>query len=69
MRRTGNKKQIRADKMAEIVYEGDVGGGGNLFAGMKFFFLQRLPARQKYMQDVTVIYTASDFRIILILAI
>lgn len=55
--------------MAEIVYEGDVGGGGNLFAGMKFFFLQRLPARQKYMQDVTVIYTASDFRIILILAI
>ena len=44
--------------MAEIVYEGGAGSGGNLFAGIKFFFLQRVPFRDKYVQDVTVTCTA-----------
>ncbi|PMD31138.1 hypothetical protein L207DRAFT_573195 [Hyaloscypha variabilis F] len=33
--------------MASIVYEG-VGGGGQLFAGVKFFLMQRLPTRDRW---------------------
>jgi hypothetical protein len=39
--------------MASVVYEG-VGGGGQLFAGMKFFLLQRLPTRDRLKELVKV---------------
>ena len=39
--------------MATITYRG-VGGGGNLFAGKKFFFLQRVPSRLHYIELVQV---------------
>ncbi|ESZ95605.1 hypothetical protein SBOR_4001 [Sclerotinia borealis F-4128] len=35
--------------MASIVYDG-VGGGGTLFAGMKFFILQRVPMRPRWIE-------------------
>jgi hypothetical protein len=39
--------------MASVVYAG-VGGGGQLFAGMKFFLLQRLPTRDRFKELVKV---------------
>ncbi len=36
-----------------IVYEG-VGGGGDLFQGMKFFLVQRLPTREIWKDLVIV---------------
>jgi hypothetical protein len=39
--------------MATIVYDGG-GEGGNLFAGTKFFFVQRLPSRQTWIDLVKV---------------
>jgi hypothetical protein len=41
------------NNMASIVYEG-VGGGGQLFAGLKFFLLQRLPTRDRFKELVKV---------------
>ncbi|KAJ8062914.1 hypothetical protein OCU04_008162 [Sclerotinia nivalis] len=35
--------------MASIVYDG-VGGGGTLFEGMKFFILQRVPMRSRWIE-------------------
>lgn len=41
--------------MATIVYDSDgVDGGGNLFAGKKFFFLKRVPTRQRWVDLVKV---------------
>jgi len=39
--------------MATIVYDG-VGGGGNIFEGTKFCFLQRVPSRQRWIELVEV---------------
>jgi hypothetical protein len=39
--------------MATIVYDHN-GGGGNLFAGKKFFFTQRVPTRQTLIDLVKV---------------
>lgn len=39
--------------MAAIVYEG-VGGGGNLFEGIKFFILQRVPSRSTWKELIEV---------------
>jgi hypothetical protein len=41
--------------MAAVVYEGMVGGEGELFAGMKFFVMQRIPMRETYMDAITVV--------------
>ncbi|KAG0645996.1 hypothetical protein D0Z07_7891 [Hyphodiscus hymeniophilus] len=38
--------------MAAIVYEGMVGGEGELFAGKKFFVLQRIPMRETYVEAI-----------------
>jgi hypothetical protein len=46
-------------KMAAIIYEGKAGGGDDLFSGMKFFIMQRVPMRQTYMEAVTVILTSA----------
>jgi hypothetical protein len=48
--------------MAAIVYEG-VGGGGDLFEGIKFFILQRVPSRSTWKELIEVysqIYEASQ---------
>jgi len=39
--------------MAAIVYEG-VGGGGDLFGGIKFFILQRVPSRSTWKELIEV---------------
>jgi hypothetical protein len=39
--------------MATVVYDG-VGSGGNLFAGTKFFVLQRVPDRPRWIGLVKV---------------
>jgi hypothetical protein len=39
--------------MASIVYEG-VAGGGDLFKGQKFFLTQRVPMRQRFIDDIKV---------------
>jgi hypothetical protein len=50
---TGAFASHDCDSMASIVYEG-VGGGGDLFRGMKFFLLQRIPSRDRWKALVTV---------------
>lgn len=47
-------KTTTAEQMAAIVYEGMVGGEGELFAGMKFYVLHRVPMRQTFMDAITV---------------
>lgn len=39
--------------MASVVYDG-VGGGGVLFEGMKFFILQRVPSRSRWVELIRV---------------
>lgn len=39
--------------MASIVYEG-VGGAGSLFKDMKFFILQKVPMRSKWIELIQV---------------
>lgn len=43
--------------MADIVYDMHDGGDGKgtLFKGKKFFFLMRVPFRDKWMNDVKVL--------------
>ncbi|TGO40108.1 hypothetical protein BHYA_0042g00410 [Botrytis hyacinthi] len=41
----------KAKAMASIVYDG-VGGGGVLFEGMKFFILQRVPMRSRWVEII-----------------
>jgi hypothetical protein len=38
---------------AKIVYNG-AGGGGDLFEGKKFYLMQRIPAREKFKELITV---------------
>ncbi|KAG9238911.1 hypothetical protein BJ875DRAFT_286677 [Amylocarpus encephaloides] len=38
--------------MARVVYEGVRGGEGELFAGIKFYFLQRIPTRSTWIELV-----------------
>jgi hypothetical protein len=52
--------------MTTIVYHGS-GEGGNLFAGTKFFFMQRLPSRQTWIDLVKVFMSSRESWLILIL--
>jgi len=44
---------------AKVVYQG-VGGGGDLFEGMKFFLMQRIPSRDKWEGLILVSSAALD---------
>jgi len=39
--------------MAAIIYEG-AGGGGNLFEGLTFFIMQRVPSRERWKELIEV---------------
>jgi hypothetical protein len=54
-------------EMATIVYEGTgSGGGGDLFKGMKFYFLRRVPLRTKWEELVLVRFLYLRFSQLLI---
>jgi hypothetical protein len=51
--RWDKQASLATQAMATVVYDG-VGSGGNLFAGTKFFVLQRVPDRPRWIGLVKV---------------